>query len=268
MTAFTRPPRCSSSRCWSPPASRPRSRRCRPAGGRWPIPVVLITAQLLAACLLLLFLSVTDAIDARGHEVVPGQAARPRWLADDRVRDVRAGAAARAGLAGRHAGRVGRDGGAQPGPAAPGHRGGAAPAGLGRGRAGHGGRPAGRRLAARRTLAAARAWRSGGGPAASPPGAAGWRTRSWPTAAAAGLLDLAVTGQIGSARHGALGLLVPGLLGLAIAVIASRLLPLACRSAFSRTGTRGSVGVSSRSGTSPGARAGPGPRSCWPPRSR
>ena len=33
------------------------------------IPVVLITAQLLAACLLLLFLSVTDAIDARGHEV-------------------------------------------------------------------------------------------------------------------------------------------------------------------------------------------------------
>ena len=33
------------------------------------IPVVLITAQLLVACLLLLFLSVTDAIDARGHEV-------------------------------------------------------------------------------------------------------------------------------------------------------------------------------------------------------
>ena len=33
------------------------------------IPVVLITAQLLAACLLLLFLSVTEAIDARGHEV-------------------------------------------------------------------------------------------------------------------------------------------------------------------------------------------------------
>ena len=34
------------------------------------IPVVLITAQLLVACLLLLFLSVTDAIDARGHEVL------------------------------------------------------------------------------------------------------------------------------------------------------------------------------------------------------
>ena len=33
------------------------------------IPVVLITAQLLAACLLLLFLTVTDAIDTRGHEV-------------------------------------------------------------------------------------------------------------------------------------------------------------------------------------------------------
>jgi hypothetical protein len=73
--------------------------------------------------------------------------------------------------------------------------------------------------------------------------------RSWvtdavlATAAVAGLVELAVTGQIGSARHGALVLLVPGLLGLAIAVIASRLLPLACRAAFSRTGTGGSIGV-------------------------
>ena len=33
------------------------------------VPVLLITAQLLVACLLLLFLSVSDAIDARSHEV-------------------------------------------------------------------------------------------------------------------------------------------------------------------------------------------------------
>ncbi len=40
-----------------------------------------------------------------------------------------------------------------------------------------------------------------------------------------------------------LGLLVPGLLGLAVAVIASRLLPLACRAAFARTGRRGGIGL-------------------------
>ena len=33
------------------------------------VPVLLITAQLLVACLLLLFLSVSDAVDARSHEV-------------------------------------------------------------------------------------------------------------------------------------------------------------------------------------------------------
>ena len=63
------------------------------------------------------------------------------------------------------------------------------------------------------------------------------------TGAAAGLLELAVTGQIGSARRGVLGLLVPGLLGLAVAVIASRLLPLACRAAFAWTGTRGGLAL-------------------------
>jgi putative ABC transport system permease protein len=47
--------------------------------------------------------------------------------------------------------------------------------------------------------------------------------------AAAGLLELTLTGQVSSARHGALSLLVPGLLGLAVAVAASRLLPIACR---------------------------------------
>lgn len=51
------------------------------------------------------------------------------------------------------------------------------------------------------------------------------------TGAVAGLADLALGGQIDSAHHSALSLLVPGLLGLAVAVVASRLLPLLCRAA-------------------------------------
>jgi hypothetical protein len=62
------------------------------------------------------------------------------------------------------------------------------------------------------------------------------------SAAAAGLLDLAVTGEIGSARHSVLVLLVPGLLGLAVAVVASRVLPLACRASFGRTRRHGGIG--------------------------
>jgi putative ABC transport system permease protein len=97
-------------------------------------------------------------------------------------------------------------------------------------------------LAARRTLRrpVLEEWRRSGRKPAD---------RSWVTdaalaaGAAVGLLNLAVTGQIGSARRGVLGLLVPGLLGLAVAVIASRLLPLACRAFFPRTGRRGSLGV-------------------------
>lgn len=49
------------------------------------------------------------------------------------------------------------------------------------------------------------------------------------TGAVAGLADLALGGQIDSAHHSALSLLVPGLLGLAVAVVASRLLPVLCR---------------------------------------
>lgn len=61
----------------------------------------------------------------------------------------------------------------------------------------------------------------------------GWVTDAFLLAASgAGLLDLLSTGQIGSARHGVLNLLVPGLLGLAVAVVASRLLPLACQALY------------------------------------
>ena len=63
------------------------------------------------------------------------------------------------------------------------------------------------------------------------------------TVAAAGLLELLLSGQVSSARPGTLILLVPGLLGLAVAVIASRLLPLGCRAAFARTGRRGGLGM-------------------------
>jgi hypothetical protein len=55
------------------------------------------------------------------------------------------------------------------------------------------------------------------------------------TGAAAGLAELFTGGYAAGARSGSLGLLVPGLLGLAAAVVASRLLPLACRLAFAPT---------------------------------
>jgi putative ABC transport system permease protein len=62
------------------------------------------------------------------------------------------------------------------------------------------------------------------------------------TGAAAGLLELAVSGHITSAHRSVLGLLVPGLIGLAVAVVASRLLPVGCRALFRRTGRGGGVG--------------------------
>jgi putative ABC transport system permease protein len=62
------------------------------------------------------------------------------------------------------------------------------------------------------------------------------------TAAVAGLAELIIGGDVTSARSGSLGLLVPGLLGLAAAVVASRLLPLACRSASSVTRLHGGTG--------------------------
>ena len=62
------------------------------------------------------------------------------------------------------------------------------------------------------------------------------------TGAVAGLIDLVVGGQFTSARRSVLGLLVPGLVGLAVAVVASRLLPVACRALFGPTSRDGRVG--------------------------
>jgi hypothetical protein len=55
------------------------------------------------------------------------------------------------------------------------------------------------------------------------------------TCAAAGLVELFLSGEISSAHHSGLSLLVPGLLGLAVAVVASRLLPVICRVGMHRT---------------------------------
>jgi putative ABC transport system permease protein len=63
------------------------------------------------------------------------------------------------------------------------------------------------------------------------------------TGAAAGLAELFTAGYATGARSGSLGLLVPGLLGLAAAVVASRLLPVACRLAFGPTRRGGGTAV-------------------------
>ncbi len=52
------------------------------------------------------------------------------------------------------------------------------------------------------------------------------------TGAVAGLAELLATGKVSSAHRSALSLLVPGLLGVAVAVVASRVLPFACRAAI------------------------------------
>src|SRR5262245_39709195 len=70
----------------------------------------------------------------------------------------------------------------------------------------------------------------------------GWVTDSILLAgSAAALLELLSSGQAGPGSHGVLNLLIPGLLGLAVAVIASRLLPLACRGLYGITSRRGGL---------------------------
>ena len=114
------------------------------------------------------------------------------------------------------------------------------------GRPGHGGRPAGRR--ARRPPDPAAARRGGDGADLRPvsyTAGRGWdqQTRSWrprPSLACWSWRSAGRSGRPGTAPWACSS---PGLLGLAIAVIASRLLPLACRSAFARTSTGGGIGL-------------------------
>ena len=227
--------------------------------------MVLITAQLLLLAWLLLFLIVADAAEARGPEVALAKMrGRGRWrsltfslgepvilLAVALPAGVLAGWAITAGL-GHILLRPGT------------------PVGL----------PGTSWLAAawlpsaawrrwwprRRTLSRSvvHQWQRAGRQAAQ---------RGWVldailiTAAVAGLIELRVSGQIGSARRGVLGLLLPGLLGVAVAVVASRLLIVACRAGFRSTARRGRIGPFLALRHVAAGRAGCAPRSCWPPRS-
>ena len=205
------------------------------------IPVVLITAQLLLLTWLLLFLIVADAAEARGPEVALAKMrGRGRWrtltfglgepvilLAVALPAGVLAGWAITVGL-GHILLRPGTPVGL-PGTswlaAAVATAGGVAAV----------------VAAARRSLSRSVVdqWQRAGRRAAE---------RGWVldailiTAAAAGLVELRVSGQIGSARRGVLGLLLPGLLGVAVAVVGSRLLIVACRAGFQATGRRGRIG--------------------------
>jgi hypothetical protein len=80
----------------------------------------------------------------------------------------------------------------------------------------------------------------------------GATTRGWVvdaillTAAAGGLAQLAAggafaTAESGAGSHASVVLLVPALIGVAVAVVASRLLPLACRAVFGLTRRRGGL---------------------------
>ena len=70
--------------------------------------------------------------------------------------------------------------------------------------------------------------------------------RGWILDAMLGTLAVAALADLlrsGAAGNGNLSLLVPGLLGLAVAVIASRILPIACRLIFPVTTRRGDLGL-------------------------
>ena len=205
------------------------------------VPVVLITAQLLLLAWLLLFLIVADAAEARGPEVALAKMrGRGRWrtltfslaepvllLAVALPAGVLAGWAITTGLGHilfRPGTPVGLPGTSWLAAAV------ATAGGL-----------AAVAASARRTLSRSvvEQWQRASRGAAQ---------RGWVldailiTAAVAGLIELRVSGQIGSARRGVLGLLLPGLLGLAVAVVASRLLIIACRAGFRTTQSSGRIG--------------------------
>jgi hypothetical protein len=206
------------------------------------VPVFLITVQLLTLSWLLLFLSVTDAVEARGSEV-----ALAKLRGHGRLRTVLFGLSEPTALL-----ILALPLGAAVGWAAtsalgkvllsPGTAVGMPSLGWIAAAVATAGGIAAVILAARRTLRrpVVEQWRRSGRRATD---------RGWVidaillTGAAAGLLDLLFTGQISSTSHNVLGLLVPGLLGLAVAVAASRILPMACRAVFGRSSRRGGLGM-------------------------
>ena len=206
------------------------------------IPILLITLQLLALCLLLLFLAVTDAVEGRGAEIALAKLrGRGAWstalfgLSEPLILltlALPAGVLAGWGATAILSHLLLRPGtpvelaGLAWGAAVAATLGGLAAAAL----------------AARRTLRrpVLEEWRRSGLRMTS----RGWVADAvLATFAAAGLLELYLSGQVSSARPGTLILLVPGLLGLTVAVIASRLLPVGCRAAYARTGRGGGLGT-------------------------
>ena len=205
------------------------------------VPVLLITAQLLVPVWLLLFLAVRDAAEARGPEIAlaklrgygPGRSivfglSEPALLLLVALpAGALAGWAITAGL-----GRV---------LLRPGTPVGLPPLAWAAAAAATAGGLTAMLIAAWRTVRrpVVEQWRRTGRRAAG---------RGWVldavllTGAVAGLIDLVVGGQITSARRSVLGLLVPGLVGLAVAVVASRLLPVACRALFQPTSRDRGVG--------------------------
>jgi putative ABC transport system permease protein len=205
------------------------------------VPVLVVTAELLVLTWLLLFLVVTDAVEARGTEIALAKlrgygAARAMLfgLGEPAVLLLLAlpiGALLGWALTAVLTGVLLREGTPVPLPAL-----GWAAAVL----AVLGGAAAvvvaGRRTVVRPVV---EQWRRTGRRA---------NDRAWVfdavvlTAAVAGLAELFGSGTLSSSTQSSLALLVPGLLGLAIAVVGSRLLPAICRSLFSRTRTKGDLG--------------------------
>jgi putative ABC transport system permease protein len=205
------------------------------------VPVLLITAQLLVPVWLLLFLAVRDAAEARGPEIalaklrgygpwrsiVFGLSEPALLLLVALPAGALAGWAITAAL-----GRV---------LLRPGTPVGLPPLAWAAAAAATAGGLTAMLIAAWRTVRrpVVEQWRRAGQRAAG---------RGWVldavllTGAVAGLIDLVVGGQIASARRSMLGLLVPGLVGLAVAVVASRLLPVACRALFQPTSRAGGLG--------------------------
>lgn len=204
------------------------------------VPVWLITAQLLTVSWLLLFLAVTDAVEARGPEIALAKLrGRGRWrtlafgLSEPTILLLLAlpvgvllswaATTALGSLLLRPGTQVSMSLGGWLAAAA------ATAGGL-----------MAVVIAARKTLRrpVVEQWRRAGRSATD----RGWVVDGiLVTAAIGGLLTLAINGQISSTRHSVQALLVPGLLGLAVAVVASRLLPLACRAMFGPTSRRGGV---------------------------
>jgi putative ABC transport system permease protein len=205
------------------------------------VPVVIITIQVVLLAWLLLFVLVVDSADARGSEIALAKLRGYRWwrvlglgLSEPLV--ILAAALPLGALAGW--GATALLGGALLRPGTP-----VGMPGLGwlAAAAGIAGGLVAVTLAARRTLrrSVVDQWRRAGRHSTE----RGWVLDVLLVAgAAAGLVELVTAGAISSTGGRVLSLLVPGLIGVAVAVVASRLLPLACRWAAVLTSRKGGIG--------------------------